>query len=123
MSVVISWVDPKLIVDLFFGLPQLRWATPAPTMHLREAPSEYPIEVFKADCGNHNSKLTSRCRHSGDDKLDKAAEEKTEEELSSEMILGLFRPSRRPVSECPSTSPFWCLGTARRRRESGCAVD
>ena len=27
VSVVISWVDPKLIVDLFFGLPQLGWAT------------------------------------------------------------------------------------------------
>ena len=90
VSVVISWVDPKLIVDLFFGMPQLGWATPAPTMQLREAPPEYPIEALKADCGNHNSKLISRCRPSGDDKLDKAAWEKTEEELSSEMILGPF---------------------------------
>ena len=78
VSVVISWVDPKLIVDLFFGLPQLGWAMPAPTMQLREAPPEYPIEALKADCGNHNSKLISRCRPSGDDKLDKAAWEKTE---------------------------------------------
>ena len=68
----------------------------APTMQLREAPPEYPIEAFKTDCGNHNSKLISRCRPSGDDKLDHAAWEKTEEELSSEMILGPFcRPSRR----------------------------
>ena len=88
-SVVISCVDPKLIVDLFFGMPQLGWAAPAPTMQLREAP-EYPMEALKADCGNHNSKLTSRCRPSGDDKLDKAAWEKTEEELSSEMICGPF---------------------------------
>ena len=76
VSVVISWVDPKLIVDLFFGLPQLGWAMPAPTMQLREAPPEYPIEALKADCGNHNSKLISRCRPSGDDKLDKAAWER-----------------------------------------------
>ena len=99
VSVVTSWMDPKLVVDLFFGLPRLGWAMPAPTMQLREAPPEYPIEVLKADCGNHNSKLISRCRPSGDDKLDNAAWEKTEEELSSEMILGpFFRPSRRPVS-------------------------
>ena len=90
VSVVISWMDPKLIVDLFFGLPQLAWTMPAPTMQLREAPPEYPIEALKADCGNHNSKLISRCRPSGDDKLDNAAWEKTEEELSSEMILGPF---------------------------------
>ena len=90
VSVVISWMDPKLIVDLFFGLPQLGWAMPAPTMQLREAPPEYPIEALKADCGSHNSKLISRCRCSGDDNLDNAAWEKTEEELSSEMILGPF---------------------------------
>ena len=97
---------------------------PAPTMQLREAPPEYPIEALKADCCDHNSKLISRCCPSGDDKLDTAAWEKTEEELSSEMILGLFfRPSRRPVSYCPFTSPVWFLGTARRRRESNCAVD
>ena len=90
VSVVTSWMDPKLVVDLFFGLRQLGWAMPAPTMQLRGAPPEYPIEVLKADCGNHNSKLISRCRPSGDDKLDKAAWEKTEEELSSEMILGPF---------------------------------
>ena len=90
VSVVNSWVDPKHIVDLFFGMPQLGWTTPAPTMQLREAPPEYPIEAKKADCGNHNSKLISRCRPSGDDKLDRAAWEKTEEELSSEMILGPF---------------------------------
>ena len=36
VSVVISWMDPKLIVDLFFGLPQLGWAMSAPTMQLRE---------------------------------------------------------------------------------------
>ena len=90
VSVVISWMDPKLIVDLFFGLPQLGWAMSAPTMQLREAPPEYPIEALKADCGSHNSKLISRCRPSGDDKLDNAAWEKTEEELSSEMILGPF---------------------------------
>ena len=57
VSVVISWVDPKLIADLFFGLPQLGWAMPAPTVQLREAPPEYPIEALKADCGNHNSKF------------------------------------------------------------------
>ena len=90
VSVVMSWMDPKLIVDLFFGLSQLGWAMPAPTMQLREAPPEYPIEALKADCGNHNSKLISRCRPSGDDKLENAAWEKTEEELSSEMILGPF---------------------------------
>ena len=45
VSVVISWMDPKLIVDLFFGLPQLGWAMPAPTMQLREAPPECPIEA------------------------------------------------------------------------------
>ena len=73
VSVVISWVDPKLVVDLFFGLPQLGWAMPAPTMQLREAPPEYPIEALKTDCGNHNSKLLSRCRPFGDDKLDDAA--------------------------------------------------
>ena len=83
-------MDPKLIVDLFFGLLQLGWAMQAPTMQLREAPPEYPIEAFKADCGDHNSKLISRCRPSGDDKLDNAAWEKTEEELSSEMFLGPF---------------------------------
>ena len=83
-------LDPQLIVDLFFGLPQLGWAMPAPTMQCREAPPEYPIEALKTDCGNHNSKLISRCRPSGDDKLDVAAWEKTEEELSSEMILGPF---------------------------------
>ena len=32
VSVVISWMDPKLIVDLFFGLHQLGWAMPTPTM-------------------------------------------------------------------------------------------
>ena len=85
VSVVISWMDPKLIVDLFFGLPQLGWATPAPTMQLREAPPEYPIEALEADCGSHNSKLISRCRPSGDDKLDNAAWEKTEEELFSDL--------------------------------------
>ena len=90
VSVVISWMDPKLIVDLFFGLLQLGWAMPAPTMQLREAPPEYPIEALKTDCGSHNSKLISRCRPSGDDKLDNTAWEKTEEELSSEMILGPF---------------------------------
>ena len=90
VSVVISWMDPKLIVDLFFGPPQLGWTMPAPTMQLREAPPVYPIEALKADRGNHNSKLISRCRPSGDDKLDNAAWEKTEEELSSEMILGPF---------------------------------
>ena len=63
---------------------------PAPTMQLREAPPGYPIEALNADCGNHNSKLISRCRPSGDDKLDTAAWEKTEEELSSEMIFGPF---------------------------------
>ena len=46
VSVVISCLDPKLIVDLFFGLPQLGWAMPAPTMQCREAPPEYPIEAF-----------------------------------------------------------------------------
>ena len=98
VSVVTSWMDPKLIVDLFFGLPQLGWAMPAPTMQLREAPPENPIEALRADCGDHNSKLISRCRPSGNDKLDNAAWEKTEEELSSEMIIGpFFRPSRRPV--------------------------
>ena len=38
VSDAISSVDPKLTVDLFFGLPQLGWAMPAPTMQLREAP-------------------------------------------------------------------------------------
>ena len=90
VSVVISWVEPKLIVDLFCGLPQHWWAMPAPTMQLREAPPEYPIEALRTDCGNRNSKLISRCRPSGDDKLDNAAWEKTQEELSSEMILGPF---------------------------------
>ena len=60
VSVVISWVDPKLVVDLFFGLPQLGWAMLAPTMQLRGSPPEYPNEALKADCGNHNSKLISR---------------------------------------------------------------
>ena len=69
VSVVISWVDPKLVVDLFFGLPQLGWAMLAPTMQLREVPPEYPIEAIKEDCGNHNSKLISRCRPSVDDKV------------------------------------------------------
>ena len=59
VSVVISWVDPKLIVDLFFGLHQLGWAMPAPTMQLREAPLEYPIETLKTDCGNHLLEMTS----------------------------------------------------------------
>ena len=40
VSVLISGVDPKLIVDLFFSMPQLGWAT-------REAPPEYPIEALK----------------------------------------------------------------------------
>ena len=57
VSVVISWKAPKLIVDLFFGLPQLGWAMPAPTMQLREAPPEYPSQSLKAHCGDHNSKL------------------------------------------------------------------
>ena len=69
VSVGISWMDPKLIVDLFFGLRQLGRAMPAPTMQLREAPPEYPIEALKADYGDHNSKFMSRCRLSGDDKL------------------------------------------------------
>ena len=87
VSVVISWMDPKLVVDLFFGLPQHGWTMPAPTMQRREAPPEYPIEALETNCEIHNSKLLSRCRPSGDDKLDAAAWEKTEEELSSEMIL------------------------------------
>ena len=90
ISVVIFWMDPKLVVDLFFGLPQLGWTMPAPTMQRREAPPEYPIEALETDCEYHNSKFLSRCRPPGDDKLDVAAWEKTEEELSSEMILGTF---------------------------------
>ena len=78
ISVVVSWVDPKLIVDLFSGLPQFGWAAPAPTMQLREAPSEYPIKTLRADCDDHNSKLISRCLPSGDDTLDNAAWEKTD---------------------------------------------
>ena len=63
---------------------------PAPTMQCRAALPEHPIDALKTDCGYHSSKLLTRCRPSGDDKLDAAAWEKTEEELSSEMILGPF---------------------------------
>ena len=47
VSVVISWMDPKLVVDLFFGLPQVGWTMPAPTIQCREAPPEYPVEALK----------------------------------------------------------------------------
>ena len=55
-----------------------------------ETPPKYPIDALKADCGSHNSKLISRCRPSGYDKLDNAAWEKTEDQLSSQMIFGPF---------------------------------
>ena len=97
---------------------------PAPTMQCRAALPEHPIDALKTDCGYHSSKLLTRCGHSGDDKLDAAAWEKTEEELSSEMIpWAFFRPPTRPVSLCPFTSPVWYLGTAWSRQKSNCAVD
>ena len=46
VSVVISWMDPKFVVDSFFCMPQLEWAMPVPTMRRREAPPEYPIEAL-----------------------------------------------------------------------------
>ena len=95
VSVVFSWMDPKVIVDLFFGLPQLGWAMPAPTMQCREAPPEYPIEALKTDCVYHKSKLLSRCRPSGDDKIDAAAWEKRKRNLGP---FSTFNTSRFLVS-------------------------
>ena len=57
ISVVISWMDPTMVVDSFFGMPQLGCAAPAPTMLLREAPPQYPNEALLAEYDTHNSKL------------------------------------------------------------------
>ena len=90
ISVVISWMDPRLVADLFLGMRQLGWAAPAPTSLLREALPQYPVAALTADCDTLNSKLLSRCRPSDDVELDEAAWEKSEEELQANMILGPF---------------------------------
>ena len=100
VSVVISWMDPTLIVDLFFGLPQLGWAMPAPTMQLREAPPEYPIDALKSRLWQPQLQIN----YLGVALLEMTSWtmqlwKRSEEELSSEMILGpFFDLRRRPVS-------------------------
>ena len=109
ISVAIRWLDPCLCVDLLFGLPQLGWAAPAPTMPMRSAPPQKSIDELEEDLEEHNQRLLFRVRSSGDVILDQKAWEKTQEELDMDVIIGPFES----MEEVPYSTfgLLWRFGT------------
>ena len=93
--------DPRLVVDLAFGLPALGWSAQAPTMLHRYAPPEVSIESLLNNVTEHNQRLIGRTGPSRDIELDLAAWAKTEEELSLDMLQGPWES----LDEVPVDNP------------------